>query len=76
MKKKFTFILAFFVLAVLSLNAQTKKAYTTSGGEIIFSFADINNQGNETGNIMRFSPFFNLQSNLNLQCRNKQHWSR
>jgi hypothetical protein len=65
MKKKFTFILAFFVLAVLSLNAQTKKAYTTSGGEIIFSFADINNQGNETGNIMRFSPFFNLQSNLN-----------
>jgi hypothetical protein len=37
--------------------------YTTSSGELIFSFAEINS-GDEPApqNIVRFSPFFNLQS--------------
>ncbi len=49
-----------FVLLPYTSNAQDK-FYTTSGGEIIFSFATIDNNGNSSGNIMRFSPVFNGQ---------------
>lgn len=44
--------------------AQTN-IYTTSGGEIIFSFASIEQDGNETGSILRFAPVLNLQSFVN-----------
>jgi len=44
--------------------AQTE-IYTTSGGEIIFSFASIEQDGNETGSILRFAPVLNLQSFVN-----------
>lgn len=48
-----------------ALFSQTK-IYTTSGGEMIFSFATIDNKGDEEGNIMRWSPVFNAQSMLNV----------
>lgn len=35
--------------------------YTTSGGEMIFSFASIDDNGNDKGSIMRWSPVFNGQ---------------
>lgn len=58
--RKLIFALA---LMVISSGLFAQKFYTTSGGELILSLADIN-----TGdlpapqNIVRFSPWFNLQS--------------
>jgi len=45
--------------------------YTTSGGEIIFSFASIEQGGNETGSILRFAPVLNLQSFVNFDVTDK-----
>jgi hypothetical protein len=45
--------------------AQEDKVYTTTSGELIFSFASIDDAGNEEGGIMRFSPVFNIQNWLN-----------
>ncbi len=41
---------------------QEKKVYVTSGGEMIFSFATIDNGGSSDGSVMRWSPVFNLQT--------------
>ena len=57
----------------LSLTAQVfsqskenkSKAYVTSGGELIFSFANVEQNGNSESSTMRFSPVFNLQVMLN-----------
>jgi len=59
MKQLLILFLAFFALSSVT-NAQNK-LYTTSGGEIILSFASIDNNGNTAGNIVRFSPVFNGQ---------------
>ena len=45
--------------------AQKNAFYTTSGGEMIFSFATIDDAGSETGNIIRWSPVFNFQNLAN-----------
>jgi len=47
------------------------KAYVTSGAEIIFSFADVQQNGNNASSIMRFSPVVNLQGMLNKDMRKK-----
>ncbi len=39
-----------------------KKTYTTTGGELIFSFANPTINGVSASNTVRFSPFFNIQS--------------
>ena len=65
----------------LSLTAQVfsqskenkSKAYVTSGGELIFSFANVEQNGNSESSTMRFSPVFNLQVMLN-QDMNKKFW--
>jgi hypothetical protein len=58
-------ILAIVVFLAINVNGQTKKTYYTSSGEMIFSFADLNIDGNTNGNIMRFSAFFNWQNLIN-----------
>lgn len=58
--KKVLFILVFACLFVFTGYAQDK-AYLTSGGEMIFSFADIDDNGSSSGNIMRWAPVFNIQ---------------
>ena len=51
---------------VFSQSKENKsKAYVTSGGELIFSFANIEQNGNSESSTMRFSPVFNLQVMLN-----------
>ena len=62
------FFFALYLLAGLSVytvSAQTtkepKKWYTTSGGEIIFSWADATKDGADATVITRFSPVFNFQ---------------
>ena len=62
-------------LAVLSLTftiqgfsqskAKESEAYITTGGELIFSFANVEQNGNSGSSTMRFSPVFNLQIMLN-----------
>ena len=62
-------------LAVFSLfitiqsfsQSETKKseAYVTTGGELIFSFANVEQNGNSESSTMRFSPVFNLQVMVN-----------
>ncbi len=58
----FKTLVAALVISLMtsSLNAQTH-SYTTSGGEMIFSFANIDNNGINPDNIVRFSPVFNVQ---------------
>lgn len=58
--KKITIVLLIGVLS-LSFTLKAQKFYTTSGGEMIFSFASINNNGNSGNTIMRWSPVFNFQ---------------
>jgi hypothetical protein len=45
--------------------AQQKPIYVSLSAEMIFSFATIDNQGNEGGNIMRWAPVFNPQMMFN-----------
>lgn len=50
----------------LSSQAQeNSKSYFTSGTEFIFSFASIDNNGDDQGNVMRFSGWLNLQGTYN-----------
>ena len=65
----------FICLAIFSLFFATpnfsqsegnkSKPYVTTGGELIFSFANIEQNGNSESSTMRFSPVFNLQFMLN-----------
>ena len=62
--KKLIFTLSIALLSAISTFAQSD-FYVTSGGEMIFSFATIDNNGNATGNIMRWSPVFNFHGHGN-----------
>ncbi len=59
--KYLSIILVLLMACTIKTNAQNK-VYATTGGEMIFSFATIDNNGNESGNIMRWSPVFNFQT--------------
>ncbi|MEI6576314.1 MAG: hypothetical protein WCO63_09075 [Bacteroidota bacterium] len=63
MKKLFT--LSFFFLFVFSVYAQ-KKTYFTSGGEMAFSFANIEQNGNSHESTIRWAPVFNIQTMFNM----------
>jgi hypothetical protein len=41
------------------------KPYVTTGGEMIFSFANIEDNGTSQNSMMRWAPVFNIQSMLN-----------
>ena len=68
-------IKAIFCMALFSISftvqgfSQSKenksKAYVTTGGELIFSFANVEQNGNSEGSTMRFSPVINVQVMLN-----------
>jgi len=70
MKTKITAVILVLMMGCFTLNAQNKKVYTTSGGEMIFSFASISNNGSESGNVLRWSPFWNFQNLVNLDKGN------
>lgn len=57
---KYLLIVLLFALSGLNARGQNK-LYTTSGGEMIFSFANIDYNGVEGSNIMRWTPWFNVQ---------------
>jgi len=68
--KKLTLI--FFFLYAFGSFSQEKntKVYGSFGLEMIFSFATIDNQGYDQGNIMRWAPVINPQSMLNVDFNN------
>jgi hypothetical protein len=67
----------FFALSLVMVSGFYQRSfsqtdiYTTSGGEIIFSFANIEQDGNETGSILRFAPVLNLQTFVNFDVTDK-----
>ena len=65
------FILVLVLLGVSALAQDKKKFYTTTSGELIFSFANINYQGSEEGSVLRFSPVFNFQNWANFDRSEK-----
>lgn len=60
MKFKLLIVVGMFVFLANIANAQVK-SYVTTGGELVFSFAEIDNNGINPENILRFSPVFNVQ---------------
>lgn len=55
-----TCLLVLILSSSITMEAQMR-TYATSGGEMIFSFATIDNNSVNPNNIVRFSPVFNLQ---------------
>lgn len=60
-----TLILVFF-----TLEAQNKKIYLSSGGEFIFSGADMNFNGTDVSTNIRFTLFFHTQQQINFDLTN------
>ena len=59
------FSLSFSVLCFSQSNEKPSKAYVTSGGELIFSLASIEQNGNNENATLRFSPVVNFQTMVN-----------
>ncbi|MCD4723323.1 MAG: hypothetical protein K8R63_00675 [Bacteroidales bacterium] len=71
MKKSIILYLILSIVFIMNARAQNNsKTYFTTGGEFIFSFASIDNKGDEGGNVMRFNAFLNLQGMLNHDFNN------
>jgi hypothetical protein len=64
MKKSFILFISGFVLT-LSVYSQARQPYVTAGGEMLFSFANINDHGTNPGSTLRWAPIINLQSVIN-----------
>lgn len=63
---KSNLVLFVFVLFSTLAFAQEKKVYTTTSGELIFSFAAITSNGSDQSSVLRFSPVFNIQNWVNI----------
>jgi len=59
------FSLSFTVQIFSQSKAKKSEAYVTTGGELIFSFANVEQNGNSESSVVRFSPVFNLQVMVN-----------
>ena len=59
-------ILTALIVAGLSYSGISQKVYTTFGPEMIFSLATIDNNGNSSGNILRWAPVLNVQLSGNV----------
>ncbi|OQX73625.1 MAG: hypothetical protein B6D61_12355 [Bacteroidetes bacterium 4484_249] len=62
--KKIILIVLVTVL-IYNYGISQSETYWSSGSEMIFSFATIDDNGSESGNIMRWAPVFNLQAMFN-----------
>jgi hypothetical protein len=65
MKKLFTLLLVCLLFAGYNFGQSESRTYFTSGGEMIFSFATIEDDGFSESSILRWSPVFNIQSMWN-----------
>jgi hypothetical protein len=57
-------------LAIFTINTQAQKVYHSSGGEIIFSGADVVFNGTNVNTNIRFTLFLHLQHHINLDITN------
>ena len=64
MRNKLLILTLIFSLLVVMSHGQGN-TYVTTGGEMIFSFANINDNGRSVGSNLRWAPVFNIQSMLN-----------
>lgn len=62
---------ALLVIQCFGQKENSSKAYVTTGGELIFSLANIEQNGNSENATVRFSPVFNLQVMLNRDVNKK-----
>lgn len=63
MKSKFLVVV--FMAAALAGFSQDQKFYSTSGLEVIFSWADVTTNGNDQSSVLRFAPVFNFENWVN-----------
>lgn len=63
MKNLFLFV--FILFSVATIGYSQSKFYNTYGAEMLFSFANIEDHGQEANSIVRWAPVLNIQSNLN-----------
>jgi hypothetical protein len=63
--------LSLLVSSFCQSTTDPSKPYLTSGGEIIFSFANVEQNGRNEKSTMRFSPVFNFQVMLNKDMNKK-----
>jgi len=59
------FSIAFTAQGFSQSTTSKSKAYVTSGGELIFSLASVEQNGSSESSVVRFSPTVNLQAMLN-----------
>jgi hypothetical protein len=59
------------MLGIWEANGQVRKFYFTSGGELMFSSAKIENKGVKGGSVVRFTGFINFNSLLHFNFSNK-----
>ena len=65
MKNTLTIILFIVFSGLSGLKAQKTQIYPSVASEMIFSFANIDNNGYDQGNVLRWSPVFNIQNMWN-----------
>src|SRR5687768_9291420 len=64
-------LVTLLMCTTVSINAQEiKKFYSVTGGELIFSFAEIKDGDTEINDIGRFSPVFNFTELINYDFSN------
>jgi hypothetical protein len=66
-----TRILLIQAILLVGVSSYAQDTYTTSSGELIFSYANINYNGSETSSVLRFSPVFNVQTLINKDMSDK-----
>jgi len=64
--KRSLFYFFMLIIGTTTFAQDAKKVYTTTSGELIFSWAGIKQDGAETGSVMRFSPVVNIQNWVNI----------
>lgn len=62
--KNFFTLITFSIIFTVSGYSQSK-TYFSTGGEMIFSFADIKDNGTHQSSTLRWAPFFNIQTMIN-----------
>src|SRR6478735_10782263 len=65
------FSLSFLVKSFGQSKTNPSEPYVTSGGELIFSLANIEQNGSSEGSTLRFSPVVNFQVMLNQDMNKK-----
>ena len=60
--KRISILLVSLVLLTATANSQQKKLYTHTGLEMIFSFADVEQNGTSYGTPLRFTPVINIET--------------